>query len=106
MGCIEKNFVDKRSNFMSKEITSFCSSGIEIMQSPVNYHRPRKKSVLAYAGEDKRDPLERMAERALGTLHVLHNAKRTITPFEAHQGREAKTVHRNKKTVPTQLKLI
>ena len=98
--------VDQGTNFMSKEIRAFChKQGIEILISPVNYHRATgcvertigiiRNSVLTYAREDKPKPLDRMVERALVALRFAKNATLNITPFEAHHGREANTVLRN-----------
>ena len=98
--------VDQGTNFMSKEVRSFChKEGIEMLISPVNDHRAKgcvertigsiKNSVLTYARENKPEPLDRMVERALGALRFAKNATLNITPFEAHHGREANTVLRN-----------
>ena len=85
---------------------AFChKEGIEILTSPVNDHRATgcveptigsiKNSVLTYAREEKPEPLDRMLERALGALRLAKNSTLSITPFEAHHGREANTVLRN-----------
>ena len=98
--------VDQGTNFMSKEVRSFChKKGNEMLISPVNDHRATgcvertigsiKNSVLTYAREDKPEPLDRMVERALGALRFTKNATLNITPFEAHHGREANAVLRN-----------
>ena len=97
--------VDQGTNFMSKEVRTFCHiEGIEMLNSPVNDHRATgcgertigsiKNSVLTYAREEKPEPLDRMVERALGALRFAKNAILNITPFEAHHGREANTVLR------------
>ena len=104
--------VDQGTNFMSKEVKTFChEQGIEVLTSPVNDHRATgcvertigsiKNSVLTYAREDKPEPLDRMVERALGALIFVKNASLNITPFEAHHGREANTVLRNLTKKPT-----
>ena len=104
--------VDQGTNFMSKEVKTFChEQGIEVLTSPVNDHRATgcvertigsiKNSVLTYAREDKPEPLDRMVERALGALRFVKNASLNITPFEAHHGREANTVLRNLTKKPT-----
>ena len=98
--------VDQGTNFMSKEVRSFChKERTEMLISPVNDHRATgcvertigsiKNSVLTYAREDKPEPLDGMVERALGALRFAKNATLNITPFEAHHGREANTVLRN-----------
>ena len=104
--------VDQGTNFMSKEVKTFChEQGIEVLISPANDHRATgcvertigsiKNSVLTYAREDKPEPLDRMVERALGALRFVKNASLNITPFEAHHGREANTVLRNLTKKPT-----
>ena len=104
--------VDQGTNFMSKEVKTFChEQGIEVLISPVNDHRATgcvertigsiKNSVLTYAREDKPEPLDRMVERALGALRFVKNASLNITPFEAHHGREANTDLRNLTKKPT-----
>ena len=104
--------VDQGTNFMSKEVKTFChEQGIEVLTSPVNDHRATgcvertigsiKNSVLTYAREDKPEPLDRMVERAFGALRFVKNASLNITPFEAHHGREANTVLRNLTKKPT-----
>ena len=109
--------VDQGTNFMSKEVRSFChKEGIEMLISPVNDHRATgcfermigsiKSSVLTYAREDKPEPLDRMVERALGALRFAKNATLNITPFEAHHGRKANTVFRNLTKKPSLWNLI
>ena len=91
---------------MSIEIKAFCNGeGIEIIKSPVNDHRATgcvertigslKNSILTFAQEKNPEPLEKMFERALGALRFSKNSTLTISPFEAHHGREANTVLRN-----------
>ena len=91
---------------MSRDVVAFCNrEGIVIVQSPVNDHRATgcvertigslKNSILAYSREEPAEPLEKTLERALGALRFANNATLNITPFEAHHGREAKTVLRN-----------
>ena len=98
--------VDQGTNFMSKEVRTFChEEGIEILISPVNDHRATGctertvgniwNSVVTYARGEKSEPLERMLERALGALTFAKNATLNLTPFEAHHGREANKVLRN-----------
>ena len=98
--------VDQGTNFMSRDVKAFCNGeGIEIVHSPVNDHRATgcvertigslKKSLLTYSREEPAEPLEKMLERALGALRFANNATLKITPFEAHDGREANTVLRN-----------
>ena len=93
--------VDQGTNFMSKEVRTFCHK----QGTPVNDHRATgcvkrtigsiKSSILTYAREDEPEPLDRMVERALGALRFAKNATLSITQFEAHHGREANTVLRN-----------
>ena len=105
-GVLRQIRVDQGTNFMSKEVRTFChKEGIKILTSPVNDHRATgcvertigslKNSVLTYAREEKPEPLERMLEKALGALRFAKNATLNLKPFEAHRGREANTVFRN-----------
>ena len=67
---------------MSKEVRTFChKEGIEKLTSPVNDHRATgcvertidsiKNPVLAYAREEKPEPLDWMLERGIGALDSL-----------------------------------
>ena len=105
-GVPRKIRVDQGTNFISKEVRTFChKEGIEILTAPANDHLATgcvertigslKNSVLTYAREEKLEPLEGMLERALGALRFAKNATLNLTPFEAHHGQEANTVLRN-----------
>ena len=105
-GVPRKIHLDQGTSFMSNEIIAICNGeGIEIIKSPVNDHRATgcvertigslKNSILTFVQEKQPEPLEKMIERALGTLRFSKNATLKISPFEAHHGREANTVLRN-----------
>ena len=103
--------MDQGSSFTSKAVKSFCNSeGIEIIYSTVNDHRATgcvertigslKNFVLTYAKKKDSGNLESMVERALSALRFALNATLKISPFEAHHGREANTVLRNRTRKP------
>ena len=102
-GVPRKIHVDQGSCFTSNKFKSFCN--IELVYSPVNDHRGTgslertigslKKFVLTYASEKEHKSLESMVDKALGALRFSKIATTKLTPFEAHQGREANTVLRN-----------
>ena len=60
-----------------------------------------------YAREEKSEPFEKMLERALGALRLSQNVTLKLMLFEAHHGREVKTVigNLNKKAVSKEPKL-
>ena len=105
-GVPRKIFMDQGSSFTLKAVKSFCNSAaIEIVYSPVSGHRATgcvertigslKNVVLTYAKEKDSGNLESIVERALSALRFAPKATVKISPFEAHHGREAKTVLRN-----------
>ena len=118
-GVPRKIHVDQGTNFMSKDGKAFCNiEGIEIEHSRVNDHRATgciertirslKNSILTYAPEERPETLEKMVEGALGALEFSPKATLKLTPFEAHNGREANTVRRylTKKTVAQKIELV
>ena len=99
-GLPRKIHVDQGTSFKSHEIEAFCNGeGIEITKSPVNDHQATgcvertigslKNSTPFFAQEKNSEPLEKMVEKALGSLRFSKNATLKISPFEAHHGREA-----------------
>ena len=117
-GIVRQIRVNHGTNFMSDDVKKFCpQEGFEWIVSPVNDHRATgrvertisspENSVLMYAREENSEPFVKMLERALGALRFSQNATLKLRLFEAHHGREDKTVLENltKKAVSKKLKL-